>query len=77
MGYALTDKVRDTIAKVPATAWQPAITADGEPESTVTSSRPPACSSLWRFPISRVGNRKHSVASKGDSYPKHSPARGR
>ncbi len=30
VGYALTDKVRDAIAQVPATAWQPAVTADGE-----------------------------------------------
>ena len=31
VGYALTDKVRDAIAKVPKTAWKPALTADGEP----------------------------------------------
>jgi hypothetical protein len=31
VGFALTDKVRDAIAQVPATAWQPAVTADGEP----------------------------------------------
>jgi hypothetical protein len=31
VGYGLTDKVRDAIAKVPRTAWKPALTADGEP----------------------------------------------
>ncbi|WP_295697442.1 IS1380 family transposase [Lapillicoccus sp.] len=31
VGYAVTDKVRDAIAKVPKKAWQPAITAQGEP----------------------------------------------
>ena len=31
VGYALTDKVRDAIAKVPKRAWKPALTADGEP----------------------------------------------
>jgi hypothetical protein len=31
VGYALTDKVRDAIVKVPKTAWKPALTADGEP----------------------------------------------
>nr|WP_295692623.1 transposase [Lapillicoccus sp.] len=31
VGYAVTDKVRDAIAQVPKTAWQPAITAQGEP----------------------------------------------
>jgi len=31
VGYALTDKVRDAIAKVPTTAWKPAITSQGEP----------------------------------------------
>ncbi len=30
VGYALTETVRDAIAKVPATAWQPAVTAEGE-----------------------------------------------
>ena len=31
VGYAVTDKVRDAIARVPKKAWQPAITAEGEP----------------------------------------------
>ena len=31
VGYAVTDKVRDAIARVPKKAWQPAITAQGEP----------------------------------------------
>ena len=31
VGYAVTDKVRDAIARVPKQAWQPAITAQGEP----------------------------------------------
>ncbi len=31
VGYAVTDKVRDAIVKVPKTAWTPAITADGGP----------------------------------------------
>ena len=31
VGYALTETVRDAIAKVPKSAWQPAVTADGEP----------------------------------------------
>ena len=31
VGYAVTDKVRDAISKVPKRAWQPAITAQGEP----------------------------------------------
>jgi len=31
VGYAVTDKVRDAIARVPKEAWQPAITAQGEP----------------------------------------------
>jgi len=31
VGCAVTDKVRDAIARVPKTAWQPAITAQGEP----------------------------------------------
>nr|MDQ2710446.1 IS1380 family transposase [Actinomycetota bacterium] len=31
VGYAVTDKVRDAIARVPKTAWKPAITAQGEP----------------------------------------------
>jgi len=31
VGYAITDKVRDAIARVPKSAWKPAITADGEP----------------------------------------------
>jgi len=31
VGYAVTDKVRDAIVKVPTAAWKPAITADGEP----------------------------------------------
>ncbi len=31
VGYAVTDKVRDAIARVPRKAWQPAITAQGEP----------------------------------------------
>ena len=31
VGYAVTDKVRDAIARVPKNAWQPAITAHGEP----------------------------------------------
>ncbi len=31
VGYAVTDKVRDAIARVPKKAWKPAITADGEP----------------------------------------------
>jgi len=31
VGYAVTDKVRDAIARVPKTAWKPAITAHGEP----------------------------------------------
>jgi hypothetical protein len=31
VGYAVTDKVRDAIARVPKNAWQPAITAQGEP----------------------------------------------
>ena len=31
VGYAVTDKVRDAIARVPKTAWKPAIPADGEP----------------------------------------------
>ena len=31
VGYAVTDKVREAIARVPKKAWQPAITAQGEP----------------------------------------------
>ena len=31
VGYALTETVRDAIAKVPKSAWQAAVTADGEP----------------------------------------------
>ncbi len=31
VGYAVTDRVRDAIARVSKTAWQPAITAQGEP----------------------------------------------
>ena len=31
VGYSVTDKVRDAIARVPKKAWQPAITAQGEP----------------------------------------------
>ena len=31
VGYAVTDKVRDAIAKVPKKAWQTAITTQGEP----------------------------------------------
>jgi len=31
VGYAVTDIVRDAIARVPKKAWQPAITAQGEP----------------------------------------------
>ena len=31
VGYAVTDKVGDAIARVPKKAWQPAITAQGEP----------------------------------------------
>jgi len=30
VGYAITDKVREAISKVPTTAWKPAITAAGE-----------------------------------------------
>ena len=29
--YAVTDRVREAIARVPKRAWQPAITAQGEP----------------------------------------------
>jgi len=31
VGYAVTDKVRDAITRVPKKAWKPAITAQGEP----------------------------------------------
>jgi len=31
VGCAVTDKIRDAIAKVPKTAWKLAITAQGEP----------------------------------------------
>ena len=31
VGYAVTDKVRDAITKIPLAAWKPAVTAQGEP----------------------------------------------
>ena len=44
VGYAVTDKVRDAITKVPESAWAPAITARVNHANTVTSSRSPTCS---------------------------------
>ena len=47
-GFAVTEKVRDAITLVPRTAWQAALTTDGDGVSTPTSSRSPPCSTSRR-----------------------------
>ena len=50
VGFALTEKVRDAIGKIPATAWQPAITAAGEPRENADVVEITGMLELTRWP---------------------------
>jgi len=64
VGYAVTDKVRDAIVKVPKTAWKPAITADGEPREHADG---------WRYQAVATNTKIGQVAFLEARHPRPRP----
>jgi hypothetical protein len=60
MGYDLTETVRQAILGLPASAWRPAISQDGEPDRAPGSPRSPTA---WRSPAGRTERASSFVAS--------------